>query len=96
MWHEVKSLQFYLGQSGNSIITTACLLKSICKESSKNVVDLREANQGNCQLTFSFFLCFSITGISNLFTNEPNDRKFVHNPPISEANWFRMIVNLIN
>ena len=70
--------------------------ESICKESSKNVVDLREANQGNCQLTFSFFLCFSITSISNLFTNEPNDRKFVHNPPISEANWFRMIVNLIN
>ena len=27
-----KSLQFYLGQSGNSIIATTCLLKSTCKQ----------------------------------------------------------------
>ena len=38
---------------------------------------------------------FSITGFSNLFTNESTDRKFVYHPSNSEANWFRMIVILI-
>ena len=37
----LKFLQFYLAQSGNSIVATACLLKSICK-GSKNVVNFLE------------------------------------------------------
>ena len=39
---------------------------------------------------FSFLLHFSITGFSNLFTNEFTDRKFVYDP---SANWIWMTVN---
>ena len=45
-------------------------------------------------ITFITFMCLSITGFSNLFTNE-SDRKFVSHPSNSKANWFRMIVSLI-
>ena len=36
-----------------------------------------------------------MTEFSNLFTNESNDKKFVYRPSNSEANWCRVIVNLI-
>ena len=41
-------------------------------------------------------MCLSITGFSNLFTNESNDRNFVYYPSNSRANWLRMIMNLVN
>ena len=39
-------------------------------------------------------MCFLITGFSNLFANESDDRRFVYRPSDSKTNWLRMIVNL--
>ena len=38
-------------------------------------------------------MCFSIRGLSNLFTNESNNLKFVYHPSNSEGSWFGMIMN---
>ena len=40
------------------------------------------------QLTFKFLMCFSITGFSNLFTNESNDVMFVYLPSNSKYFYF--------